>query len=163
MTTAINLKRFKGDVPQMEREVLFKNPNLKKIFQSCTVLTPFPVSISQINFDKKSPVEKGVLMIGDAAGTIPPLCGNGMSMALHSSKLAAPLVAAYLDGTLSREQMEKEYTRAWNGEFSRRLYAGRLIQRFFGRSWLTNGFVALFRIFPRLSSFAIRQTHGKPF
>jgi flavin-dependent dehydrogenase len=28
-----------------------------------------------------------MLMIGDTAGLIHPLCGNGMAMAIHSAKL----------------------------------------------------------------------------
>jgi flavin-dependent dehydrogenase len=30
-------------------------------------------------------------MIGDTAGLIHPLCGNGMAMAIHSAKLAAEI------------------------------------------------------------------------
>ena len=37
-----------------------------------------------------------MLLLGDAAGMITPLCGNGMSMALHSSKIAADMVVSKL-------------------------------------------------------------------
>jgi hypothetical protein len=40
-----------------------------------------PYTISQISFEKKTRIEKHMLMLGDAAGMITPLCGNGMSMA----------------------------------------------------------------------------------
>jgi flavin-dependent dehydrogenase len=163
MTRAENLKLYKGDIKKMETEVLHKNIHLKKIFSECTVLADFPVSISQINFNKKNTVENGTLMLGDAAGTIPPLCGNGMSMALHSSKMAAPVITAFLAGAVTRAEMEKKYTKAWNKAFAVRLAAGQTIQYFFGRSWLTNTFVFLFKAFPFLASFVIKQTHGKPF
>ena len=68
-----------------------------------------PVVISQISFDKKNLIEDHVLMIGDAAGMITPLCGNGMSMALHASKIAAEQITKFLEGTISRELMEQNY------------------------------------------------------
>ena len=41
-------------------------------------------------------------MVGDAAGMITPLCGNGMSMALHASKIAATQINLFLSA--GREQ-----------------------------------------------------------
>ena len=67
-----------------------------------------PVTISQISFDKKNLVEDHVLMIGDAAGMITPLCGNGMSMALHASKIAAEQINNFLENKISRERIGKE-------------------------------------------------------
>ena len=46
-------------------------------------------------------------MIGDAAGMITPLCGNGMSMALHASKLAAEQIDLFLQDRITRQQMEQ--------------------------------------------------------
>ena len=37
-----------------------------------------------------------MLMLGDAAGMITPLCGNGMSMAMHASKLAYEAIHSFL-------------------------------------------------------------------
>ncbi len=163
MTKAENLKNHKGIIPDMETEVLFQNPHLRKIFSKSKMLEQFPISISQINFNKKTTVENNVLMLGDAAGTITPLCGNGMSMALHSSKIAATLILKFLTNFISREQMELLYTKSWNKEFERRLYFGRLLQRFFGGSMVTNLFVQTFKLLPFLATFIIRKTHGKPF
>src|SRR5204863_2280291 len=99
-----------------------------------------PLTISQISFDKKSQIEDHVLMIGDAAGMITPLCGNGMSMALHGSKIAADLIDQFLQNKISRTQLEKMYSRQWKRQFGRRLKIGRIVQRLFGRNYLTNIF-----------------------
>jgi flavin-dependent dehydrogenase len=40
-----------------------------------------------VSFEEKKNVEDHMLMIGDTAGLIHPLCGNGMAMAIHSAKL----------------------------------------------------------------------------
>ena len=102
-------------------------------------------------------------MIGDAAGMITPLCGNGMSMALHGSKLAAVQINNFLQGHITRAAMEQQYIQQWQQQFARRLKMGRRIQRLFGRSWLTNFFITIIKPFPKLINFLIRQTHGEPF
>jgi flavin-dependent dehydrogenase len=163
LTTAANLQKSKGNIGDMEQSVLIRNPHLKKIFAESKFLHESPVIISQISFDKKEQVENHVLMIGDAAGMITPLCGNGMSMALHGSKLAAEVLYLFLQGQISRAEMEKKYTRQWQQHFSRRLKAGRMIQRLFGNRWLTDFFISFMKQFPKMADLLIRQTHGKPF
>lgn len=163
LTTAANLQKSKGDIHEMERTVLAKNPWLKEIFDESEFLYAAPVTISQISFEKKTQVENNILMTGDAAGMITPLCGNGMSMALHGSKLAAEQIHLYLRGYISRVEMEEQYSRQWQKHFSRRLKVGRRIQQIFGNQWMINSFISLAKRFPGLFDILIRQTHGKPF
>lgn len=163
LTTAENLKQHGNSIEQMQQEVLFKNPHLKKIFTEAAFLYQSPETISQISFDNKSQVENHILMLGDAAGMITPLCGNGMSMALHGSKIAFEQIHAFLQNRISRTEMEQQFQQAWQHQFAHRLRTGRMIQRFFGKSWVTNLFVQSFRTFPFLSAPLIKQTHGEPF
>src|SRR4030095_4395181 len=102
-------------------------------------------------------------MIGDAAGMISPLCGNGMSMALHASKIAAEQILKFLEGTISREIMEKDYTEKWNKLFANRLKTGRMLQRLFDSQWLTTLMIRLGRSFPSVIKALVKQTHGDPF
>jgi flavin-dependent dehydrogenase len=163
LTTAENLKQHGNSIEQMEREVLFKNPHLKQIFTQAEFLYKAPVTISQISFDKKSQVQNHVLMLGDAAGMITPLCGNGMSMALHGSKIAFEQIHAFLQNKISRTEMEQHYQQAWQKQFAHRLRTGRLIQGFFGKPWVTNLFVQSFQSLPFLAAPLIKQTHGESF
>lgn len=163
LTTAKNLQKSKGSVPEMEKTILARNPHLEKIFAESEFLYEAPLTISQVSFDKKTQVENHVLMTGDAAGMITPLCGNGMSMALHASKIAAIQINLFLSGRVSRVEMEEKYNLLWNQEFSRRLQTGRRIQSLFGNKWLTNSFIGLIKPFPKLVDFLIRQTHGAPY
>lgn len=163
LTNAQNLKNCNNSIQQMEKEILYKNPHLKNIFTNCQVLYQSPVTISQISFNKKTQVENHVLLIGDAAGMITPLCGNGMSMALHSSKLAALQVADFLNNKISRQHLEENYTKAWKNIFASRLRYGRHIQSLFGKTWATNLFVAVLKKLPFVTKNLIRQTHGDPF
>jgi flavin-dependent dehydrogenase len=163
LTTAGNLKRSESDIKKMEQTILIQNPHLKKIFAESEILYEAPVTISQISFDKKTQIENHVLMTGDAAGMITPLCGNGMSMALYGSKLAAAQIHSFLQGHITRAAMEQQYAQQWQQQFARRLKMGRRIQRLFGGSWLTNFFITVAKPFPKLIDFLIRQTHGEPF
>ena len=97
LTTAASLQQFGGDIKAMEEGVLFKNPILKEYLTHFPSLYADPLVISQVNFSRKLPVEDHVLMTGDAAGLITPLCGNGMSMALHAAALAIPMVEKFLE------------------------------------------------------------------
>jgi flavin-dependent dehydrogenase len=60
-------------------------------------------------FRARSPVERGMFMIGDASGVIDPLTGNGMAMAIQSALLLAPLVLRLLGREEERPAIEREY------------------------------------------------------
>ncbi|MBI3719295.1 MAG: NAD(P)/FAD-dependent oxidoreductase [Sphingobacteriales bacterium] len=163
LTTASNLRICGNNISVLEKNILSQNIHLKKIFSSATILYPSPLTISQISFDNKTQIENHVLLIGDAAGMITPLCGNGMSMALHGSKIAFHCIDKFLSGQFSRGEMEEQYQCQWKKQFRSRLKAGRVIQRFFGKKWMTNLFIASLKPFPSLVKWLIRQTHGDPF
>jgi menaquinone-9 beta-reductase len=163
LTTASNLQRSGNNIRQMETTLLAKNPALKKLWNSIEFIDDVPVTISQISFDKKKQVEDHVLMIGDSAGMITPLCGNGMSMALHAAKLAAKQVDLFLSGNISRETMEQDYSFEWKQQFAKRLRAGRNLQRLLVSSDLSNALIMLGKTFPKLTEYLVRQTHGSSF
>jgi flavin-dependent dehydrogenase len=162
LTTAANLQKA-GDIQNMEKIILSRNPHLHKIWHEAEWISREPVVISQISFDKKSLVEEHILMVGDAAGMITPLCGNGMSMALHASKTAAIQIDAFLSGNITRQAMENNYHHAWQKNFHKRLRTGRRIQRWFGNARLTNMLISTGKLFPALIKYLVRCTHGKPF
>lgn len=163
LTTAYNLQTNGSDIRKMEQNILSANPHLKKIFNEGEMLWREPVTISQVSFDKKNLVEDHVLMIGDAAGMITPLCGNGMSMALHASKIAAEQIREFLKDKISRDEMEKRYSARWNKIFSNRMRAGRILQRLMLNNWLISFTIAVGKAFPFILRYMIRQTHGQRF
>jgi flavin-dependent dehydrogenase len=162
MTRAKNLQENGNSLPEMEKKILQKNPHLKNIFSSSIFLTE-PVTISQISFDNKTQVENHILFVGDAAGMITPLCGNGMSMALHASKLAFEQIHNFLQKKISREQMENAYQQQWRLHFHKRLSTGRTLQRFFGSTVLSNLLISSLKPFPGVVRRLIRATHGQSF
>lgn len=163
LTTAQNLRKNKNDLQLMEENVLMKNPYLKKIFSEVTHLYDEPLTISQVSFNRKTQVEQHVLMMGDSAGLITPLCGNGMSIALHSSKIAFEEMSSFLQGDISRFEMEQQYTQRWEQQFASRLLTGRVLQQFFGSETGTTILIAVLNMIPGLMRFLIRHTHGKTY
>lgn len=162
LTTAANLKASDNSIDLLEKNILSQNPELQRIF-STAKKTVGPTTISQISFQQKSIVENHILMMGDAAGMITPLCGNGMSMALHGSKIAAENIILFLNQKISRTEMEKKYAAEWKQLFGKRLKTGRFIQGLFGKPSITNLFVKTASKFPSLTRWLIKQTHGQPF
>jgi flavin-dependent dehydrogenase len=163
LTTAKNLEQCGNSIPRLEKEILFKNPWLEKIFTSSEKLYSSPVTISQVSFDKKTQVQDHVLLIGDAAGMITPLCGNGMSMALHGSKIAFQQMDLFLKKDIPRWQMEQDYIKTWQQQFAKRLRTGRAVQKFFGSNFLSNLLISSLKPFPGLINKLISLTHGQPF
>jgi flavin-dependent dehydrogenase len=163
LTTAANLQKSGGSVAEMERVILSANPHLRELLSHSEKYEAEPVTISQVSFDRKSQVEQHVLMIGDAAGMIAPLCGNGMSMALHASKIAGSVMHPFLQDKISRAMMERRYQLQWRRMFGARLRMGRMIQRLSGNALLMRWFISAGKTFPALMRGLIRQTHGQAF
>jgi flavin-dependent dehydrogenase len=163
LTTAENLNSCGNSIKEMEQKILCKNPRLKEIFTKADFLYKEPLAISQISFSRKSQIQDHILMTGDAAGMISPLCGNGMSMAMHAAKLASESIERYLEKKISREMMENEYELNWKKAFSRRLWVGRKVQMLFGGDTSTSLFIKTVHSVPLLSRWLIQSTHGSSF
>jgi flavin-dependent dehydrogenase len=160
-----DFKAFKTykDIDAFQNEVLFKNTALKEIFNTTELQFEKPLTISQISFETKNPVENHIIMCGDTAGMIHPLCGNGMGMAIRSSQLASYLIIDYLQGKIeTRETLESEYAKRWKKTFNLRLKAGHTISYLFRQDWLAPKLLSLLSWFPFLIPQIIKMTHGKP-
>ncbi len=162
LTTAANLQAA-GGIKEMEEAVLFRNGYLRKIFQQSQFVFESPVTVSQVSFSRKELVYNKVALAGDACGMITPLCGNGMSMAMHSGKIFTGLANDFLQQRISYDDMLSRYVKSWNAQFSARLRTGRLIQANFGKNWQTDLFVNTLNCLPWLTKRIIAATHGKPF
>lgn len=183
-------KHFKAykNIAEFQEQVLSKNPLLKDFFKQSKMIFDHPITISQISFSKKKPVENHVLMIGDTAGLIHPLCGNGMAMAIHSAKICAELCSDYLDDTVvlnagiepqhlyhntielfeninhntnKRLELERQYSNTWRTAFHKRLLIGRILSSILKKDRALTILLYLLSRFPFLLTKIIRGTHGK--
>ncbi|GAB3806196.1 NAD(P)/FAD-dependent oxidoreductase [Spirosoma humi] len=155
-------KRFRN-IDAFQKQILAKNPLLHEFFTDATPLFDKPLTISQISFDRKEPVENHMLMCGDTAGLIHPLCGNGMAMAIHSAKLVSELIIRFFEGQIAnRLALETQYAAAWSAEFKGRLLTGRLVQSILTSPSITSALLKGLHLVPGLLPRIIRQTHGRP-
>jgi flavin-dependent dehydrogenase len=158
-----NLKKYKGDIKAMEREVLYDNPRLRKYFTEAKFIFAEPLAISNIRIGYKSAVEDHVLMAGDAAGNIAPLSGNGMSMAMRSADRLSELIPFFLKDELKRVDLEKKYEIFWKGSFKKRIGLSALLQKMLKNPALTNATINVLKNVPVLREAIVRSTHGDPF
>ena len=156
-------KEYKN-INDFQNLLVKQNPQLNKIFENSKLLFEKPLTISQISFEEKLAVENHIVMIGDTAGLIHPLCGNGMAMAIHSAKLISELLISFATNELkTRAELEKKYIKLWNFNFKNRLKFGRLLSKIIVKPKLSRTLMLLLIVFPFLLNTIIKKTHGKPF
>lgn len=154
------LLRKAGNIENLEKNILSSNPVLTHSFNTAVRLFDKPLVINEISFDIKSPVENSIPMIGDAAGMITPLCGNGMAMAAHSAKIISDIIINNPHFNLN--QINQTYAADWTSIFKNRLIWGKYIQNFlFGKDWASSVAVGLGNNLPKLSRYLITKTYGK--
>ena len=153
------IKSSRGNLEETEHRYLHQNPTLKRYFTHFPKLTE-RVSTAGVFFKARNVHADGMLFLGDSAGMIPPLAGNGMSMAIHSAVLATNLAHRHLTGHLDRNELGMRYEYEWNQAFSGRLRMARTLQSIMEKPGMTAFSMAAFRAFPGLFRLAVSQTHG---
>ena len=87
-------------------------------------------------------VARAECCIGDAITMIPPVTGNGMSMAFESAELAIEPLAAWSRGEVSWAEAQSQIARRCDNAFARRLAWARWLQRCLLTPPLQNALVA---------------------
>jgi flavin-dependent dehydrogenase len=93
-------------------------------------------SVAGLNLLPRQARQQQLCAIGDALTMIPPVTGNGMSMALESAAIAVAPVVAYCRGELSWEGARMSVAQTCDRTFARRLrWARRLQSAMFMEGW----------------------------
>ena len=161
LTEYKNFKTFRN-INDFQERVLQENPHLKRILENSTMIFEQPMTIAQISFDEKEPVHNHMLMIGDTAGLIHPLCGNGMAMAIHGAKLCAELCKQFASEAIDRKALERRYTKTWDRNFKGRLFMGRVLSAVIRNKRMFEFLMVILLKFPSVLPLIIRKTHGTP-
>ncbi|WP_099098861.1 NAD(P)/FAD-dependent oxidoreductase [Tenacibaculum agarivorans] len=156
-----SFKKYKN-IDDFQSNIISKNKPLQTILEHSELVFSKPLTISQISFAKKNPVENHILFCGDTAGLIHPLCGNGMAMAIHAAKIASEQIVDYFNGKIqSRVQLEKTYELEWRKAFEKRLGMGRRLSILFRMNYFSEFITLGLQLFPWILPLIIRRTHGK--
>jgi flavin-dependent dehydrogenase len=89
-------------------ERIKKNPLLASRLDDAQLLSPWR-AIGPLKFGTRKPASHGALFLGDAAGTIDPFSGEGISNALVAAELALP----YVESALFQGYLTADAARAW--------------------------------------------------
>ena len=152
-----------NSINELEKKYLYQNKNLKKIFSDAEFITKEPIIISGINFLMKEPISNNIFFLGDSAGTIAPITGNGMSISLRSAFKLASYIDNYFCDKITKQELMESYRDFWIKEFYSRIKLSCHFQKLSEFPFLTKLTIGLFNLFPSLAKILIKQTHGKPF
>ncbi|MGB5430119.1 NAD(P)/FAD-dependent oxidoreductase [Eudoraea sp.] len=161
----VSYKSFQAEknIENFNSTVVAKNKFLKQFLENAEPLFTEPMSIAQVSFDRKQLVEGHILMCGDTAGLIHPLCGNGMAMAIHSAKIASERIDNYFKNSeYGRSNMESDYKKEWEKAFKRRLQTGRILQSILLNPVASSFLMGAIAKSPGFIRSLIKNTHGKP-
>ncbi len=98
----------RADTARSLDEVFSKNAELWRRSRDWEQLFN-PITTSPLYFRRPETKDKGMFLVGDAAGFIDPFAGDGISLALHSGQLAAHSIVPFLQGRCSLEQAHQQY------------------------------------------------------
>lgn len=146
-------------VEGMLRGALTQNPALAARLAEMEPADRFK-GVSNVVLGAKGTFAGDIALIGDAAGMIAPLCGDGMAMALRSAEIIAPLAGSFLAGEIEGEAFRSYYSRAWRQEFGLRLAIGQVAHPTSFSPPLAHAALGLLRAAPAVGRWLIRKTRG---
>ncbi len=116
------------------------------------------LSVSQVPFCGKAAFERGIFLVGDAAGVIAPLAGDGQAMALQSAEMLSRLFLASPD--TSNHQLGSRWQRIFRRKYALRLALGRRLQEGLLKPRSANLLVGTISGVPGAFSLLSRLTRG---
>jgi flavin-dependent dehydrogenase len=117
-----------------------------------------PVSTAPLIFTAAKTSENGVLLCGDAAAFLDPFAGDGISMALHSGRLAATALGRYLNGPATLAEAAQSYSQDYRGVIQPTLKNAARLRRLLALPrTLRAAALSLFSLRP-FAELAVRQT-----
>jgi menaquinone-9 beta-reductase len=157
------LAKYSNNIMELEKNVLRRNPTLDKIFSTAKFHYEKPMVISNVTFSVKEPTWQDVFYLGDAAGTIAPLSGNGMSNAMRSAYLLHKHLTFLFEGQKSCAETMQNYRKDWLKHFGGRIRFGRFVQHFFCKKNLNEASIRILKFIPFIHKQIINKTHGQSF
>jgi flavin-dependent dehydrogenase len=110
-----------------------------------------------IYFGIRDIVNEGIFDIGDAAGVIAPLVGDGMGMAVQSANLVSEIL---IRNKLVQRKSGMEYEKEWRNLFLRRFSLAGIIQKSVLNNYVRIPGINLVSLFPGILSYIIKYTRG---
>ncbi len=120
------LRACGGDPSRLFAERVLAEPHVRAAVAEATPCSPWH-SVGPLRWGVRRAAARGVLCVGDAAGTIDPLCGEGMSHALSAAELVLPHIAAAIEQGGVDPAIEATYRTAWRHAFGAAIRRARVL------------------------------------
>lgn len=148
-----------GSVQGMLQSALTKNSILAERLETMRPAGKF-TGVSRVALGARGTFAGDICLIGDAAGMIAPLCGDGMAMALRSAEIASGAAGDFLAGRCDTARYRRRYTRDWNREFALRLSIGRFAHSAGISPLVAHISLGMLRAAPWLGRWLVKKTRG---
>jgi flavin-dependent dehydrogenase len=115
------VKKRRGDLDRVAAECLGRNPMLARLLEAGEPLGEWK-TVAGVRVQVSRPDLPGILYAGDSQGTVDPLGGQGMIMALLGAELLAPFVERALASSRGVDRPTQATAQAaWHRRFDRRV------------------------------------------
>ncbi len=159
LADASKLKDNQNDIKALEENILFKNKKLESVYQQAEFVWKKPLVISNVKFNKQALFNGGMLFVGDAAGSISPLSGNGMSIAARSALLLSQLILAEPNFV----KLTSSYNKEWDHHFGGRVNKAELLNTIMLHPTTHHIVLKLLNIISPLRKKVVNDMQGNPF
>lgn len=113
------------------RTTIAADPDLAPRFQHARMVTR-PIVLGPLAVETPVPGSPGLLLLGDAAGFVDPMTGDGIHLALQSAEIAAAIAADVLAGRLDPSVAHVPYARALRQRLSVKRRVNRALRSLVG-------------------------------
>lgn len=121
-----------GSPDRLVRERVMANEAVRQVIDGAPACGRWH-SVGPLNWGVRRPEASGAFFLGDAAGTIDPFSGEGMSNAMRSAEIALPHVIEAIERGPADDECRRAYAEQWHrtfGPVTRRVRrVGRLFER----------------------------------
>ncbi|MBN2983951.1 MULTISPECIES: NAD(P)/FAD-dependent oxidoreductase [Cohnella] len=148
-------------IPGLLEAAIGQNAKLRQKLARAVPVPGAQAAVAPVGLGRKPVCWDRIPHIGDASFLLPPLCGDGMSMALRSAQRCVFQADRYLRGEISLSRWRSEYICAIRREFGGPLRWGRLLQWLVGVPGMPRMLPAIGRLAPKLAQNTFRATRWK--
>ncbi len=124
------VKARRGDLDRVARECLGENPALARLLDASRPAGEWK-TVADVAVKVSAPTRPGILFAGDCQGTVDPLGGQGMTMALLGAEMLVPFVERGLASTEGiAGPIQAACLDEWHRRFARRILLCRAFHHF---------------------------------
>ncbi len=120
-----SVRQHRGNMDRLAEQDFLRNPVLAHLWNASRPEGEWK-TIAGVRVESSSPRFPGIFYVGDGQGTVDPLGGQGMTMAMLGAELLAPFVLEALRGEGASTALQARYRASWRQRFRRRIRLCRL-------------------------------------